>query len=209
MTTGLLQQFQDALQQSQQSAQSGGKKRRPVRKPVRAAAKPKAKPKRLVNKRALHNKLMRQLGGFFEAISQGEGFADPMVKKEKYATTPANIPMGSPKTEKLTLNDVVNSVPLSLVPKSGGGHRRYKKKVVPKKRPAALKKYRFSGGYEGEEMDEEFQDMAEESFTAADSSTPLTTGGRRRTPVRRAPVRRARSPSSSTRRAPVRRVHRA
>jgi hypothetical protein len=225
--SGLFQQFQNALQQqssqssSSQAMQGGKKKSKAVRKPLRAAAKPKAKPKRLVNKqRAFHNKLMKQFGGFFEAISQAEGTSPSLYeKKEKYQTAPSAHSMAQPSSkEQLTINDMVNAVPLSVVPLAGG--RRYKKvapkKAAPKKRPA-VRRYRLTGGYEEEGAEEEFQSMDEEAFTTADSMIPLSTGGRkyrrtpvrrapvRRTPVRRAPVRRASSPSSA-RRPRVRRV---
>jgi hypothetical protein len=205
---GLFQQFQNALQQQQQqSAQAGGKKRRPVRKPVRAAAKPK----RLVNKRALHNRLMKQLGGFFEDIAEfTNGSSDGKTKEEKakYTNHPSNT-----KENLTVVNDLVNAVPRSLVPLAGGA-RRYKKvapkKSAPKKRPV-VRKYRFSGGYEEDGGVEEFEESG--ASGTATSMIPVSTGGRmyrrspvRRSPVRRAPVRRARSPSSSTRRPRVRRA---
>jgi len=209
---GLFQQFQNALQQQQslQSAQAGGKKRRPVRKPLRAAAKPKAKPKRLVNKRALHNRLMKQLGGFFEDIAEFTNESSDgksMTKEEKAKYT--NNPLSNTMKEQLTVNDMVNAFPKSLAPPSGssvkGGARRYKKvapkKSAPKKRPV-VRKYRFSGGYEEDGDMEEFEEMSQGASGTATSMIPVSTGGRmhRRSPVRRSPVRRARSPSSSTRR---------
>ena len=209
MTTGLLQQFQDALQQSQQSAQSGGKKRRPVRKPVRAAAKPKAKPKRLVNKRALHNKLMRQLGGFFEDIANftnesSDGKNMTKEEKAKYTNNPPSNTMRKEGMDNIPgVKMLVDAVPKSVVPVVVGGVRRYKKvapkKAVPKKRPA-VRKYRFSGGYEEDEV-EEFVETGDAG--TANSSIPISIGGRmhRRTPVRRSPVRRA-----PVRRVPVRRA---
>jgi hypothetical protein len=215
---GLFQQFQNALQQQQslQSAQAGGKKRRPVRKPVRAAAKPKAKPKRLVNKRALHNRLMKQLGGFFEDIAEftndsSDGKTMTKEEKAKYTNNPPSAhSMAQPSSkEQLTVNDMVNAFPKSLAPPSGssvkGGARRYKKatpkKAAPKKRPV-VRKYRFSGGYEEDGDMEEFEEMSQGASGTATSMIPVSTGGRmhRRSPVRRTPVRRARSPSSSTRR---------
>jgi hypothetical protein len=209
---GLFQQFQNALQQQQslQSAQAGGKKRRPVRKPLRAAAKPKAKPKRLVNKRALHNRLMKQLGGFFEDIAEFTNESSDgksMTKEEKAKYT--NNPPSNTMKENLTVKDIVDSFPKSLAPPSGtsvkGGARRYKKaspkKAAPKKRPV-VRKYRFSGGYEEDGDMEEFEEMSQGASSTATSMIPVSTGGRmhRRSPVRRIPVRRARSPSSSTRR---------
>jgi hypothetical protein len=210
---GLFQQFQNALQQQSSqssSAQAGGKKRRPVRKPVRAAAKPKAKPKRLVNKRALHNRLMKQLGGFFEDIAEftnesSDGKSMTKEEKAKYTNNPPSAhSMAQPSSkEQLTVNDMVNAFP---IPKVKGGARRYKK-VVPKKAAASKKrpvvrKYRFSGGYEEDGDMEEFEEMSQGASGTATSMIPVSTGGRmhRRSPVRRTPVRRARSPSSSTRR---------
>ena len=211
---GLFQQFQNALQQQQslQSAQAGGKKRRPVRKPVRAAAKPKAKPKRLVNKRALHNKLMKQLGGFFEDIANftnDSSDGKTMTKEEKAKYT--NLPSNTMK-EQLTVNDMANSFPKSLAPLSGssvkGGVRRYKK-AAPKRRPV-VRNYRLSGGYEEDGDMEQFEESSMGASGTATSTIPVSIGGRmhRRSPVRRAPVRRARSPSSATRR-PRPRVRRA
>jgi hypothetical protein len=226
---GLFQQFQTALQQQQssQSAQAGGKKHRPVRKPVRAAAKPKAKPKRLVNKRALHNKLMKQLGGFFEDIANftNDSSDDKTMTKEEKAKYTNNPPsahsMAQPSSkEQLTVNDMVNAFP---IPKAKGGARRYKKvvpkKAVPKKaapeRRPVVRNYRFSGGYEEDDDMEEFEEMSQGASGTATSMIPVSTGGRmhrrapvRRAPVRRVPVRRARSPSSATRR-PRPRVRRA